>query len=258
METVENTDNAVLAKWNQLKALLDELELDVVKNARGVAAAGVRTRKGLRALKVTATELVKLTVELDKSRKATRAPRAGRPAGFKKKKALSSLTQLSNTKMPQTTSEAFSFSSTIYLRRNNMPAPRAVLADLLQYGLDPTKEYKITNANGRLGKDGNVALSTVIPAVVEPVIQPVVSVVEPVEIKQELVQEIEQVQEETQEEVLSVETDVKEELPEEVKSIEAPVDDFTSKSTSEVEDEKIPEKVVEKTTKKHGKKSLDK
>lgn len=87
MDTVENTDNKVLVKWNELKGMLDELELDVAKNARGVAAAGVRARKGLRGLKVVATELVKLTVELDKARKAEKPvkEKAARAPGFKKK-----------------------------------------------------------------------------------------------------------------------------------------------------------------------------
>jgi len=63
------TENQVTAKWNDIKALIEELELHVVKNARGVAAAGVRARKGLRLLKNKATELVKLTVSLDKVKK---------------------------------------------------------------------------------------------------------------------------------------------------------------------------------------------
>jgi hypothetical protein len=63
------TENQVTAKWNDIKALVEALELDVVKNARGVAAAGVRARKGLRTLKNKATELVKLTVGLDKTKK---------------------------------------------------------------------------------------------------------------------------------------------------------------------------------------------
>lgn len=62
-------DSAVLSKWNELKALVEALELDVTKNARGVAAAGVRTRKGLRQLQASAKELVKLTLETDKDRK---------------------------------------------------------------------------------------------------------------------------------------------------------------------------------------------
>ena len=74
------TDNAVLTKWNEIKAVCEHLELDVNKNAKGVAAAGVRARKGLRTLKSKASELVKLTVELDKSKKASR-PAKPRKAG---------------------------------------------------------------------------------------------------------------------------------------------------------------------------------
>lgn len=63
-----SSDN-VLAKWNELKSLVEALEVDVAKNARGVAAAGVRVRKGLRQLATSSKELVKLTLESDKSKK---------------------------------------------------------------------------------------------------------------------------------------------------------------------------------------------
>jgi len=66
------TDNQVIAKWTELKGIVEQLELDVVKNAKGVAAAGVRARKGLRDLKTKAAELVKTTVELDKAKRATK------------------------------------------------------------------------------------------------------------------------------------------------------------------------------------------
>ena len=69
-------DNSVTAKWDELKALVATLELDLQKNARGVAAAGVRVRKGLRDLKARAAELVKMTVELDKAKKAAKPPKA--------------------------------------------------------------------------------------------------------------------------------------------------------------------------------------
>jgi hypothetical protein len=62
--------NPVLDKWNELKTLVEALELDVTKNARGTAAAGVRARKGLRQLQAKSKELVKLTVELDKGEKS--------------------------------------------------------------------------------------------------------------------------------------------------------------------------------------------
>ena len=59
----------VTAKWDEIKAVVAELELDVLKNAKGNNAAGVRVRKGLRLLKTKASELVKVTVDLDKARK---------------------------------------------------------------------------------------------------------------------------------------------------------------------------------------------
>lgn len=75
-------DNQVAAKWDELKALVGTLELDVLKNARGTAAAGVRARKGLRDLKARAAELVKLTVDLDKAHKSTKPKKekAAKPA----------------------------------------------------------------------------------------------------------------------------------------------------------------------------------
>lgn len=66
---MEVDSNPVLAKWNELKAIVEAIDLDVTKNARGVSAAGVRARKGLRTLKSKASELVKLSVELGKSKK---------------------------------------------------------------------------------------------------------------------------------------------------------------------------------------------
>jgi hypothetical protein len=63
------SDNPIVAKWNELKTLVESLEADVAKNAKGVAAAGVRARKGLRLLQAKSKELVKLTLETDKSEK---------------------------------------------------------------------------------------------------------------------------------------------------------------------------------------------
>ena len=54
--------NNVTSKWEELKALVESLEDDVQKNATGNKAAGTRARKGLRTLKTTAGELVKLTL----------------------------------------------------------------------------------------------------------------------------------------------------------------------------------------------------
>ena len=54
--------NNVLNKWTELKTLVETIEDDVQKNATGNKAAGTRARKGLRNLKNTASELVKLTL----------------------------------------------------------------------------------------------------------------------------------------------------------------------------------------------------
>ncbi|MCX6822078.1 MAG: hypothetical protein NTW30_04860 [Candidatus Aenigmarchaeota archaeon] len=62
-------DNVVLSKWAEIKQLCEALEMDVAKNARGVVAAGVRLRKGLRAIQKLSREFVKLTVERDKESK---------------------------------------------------------------------------------------------------------------------------------------------------------------------------------------------
>jgi hypothetical protein len=63
------SENEVLAKWADLKALVEALEHDIAKNAKGTAAAGVRVRKGLRELKAKAAELVKFTITFDKTKK---------------------------------------------------------------------------------------------------------------------------------------------------------------------------------------------
>lgn len=79
-------ENKVLAKWNEVKTLVESLELDVVKNANGTAAAGTRARKGLRELKATASELVKMTLETDKAKKAAKPKKekAEKPAKAEK------------------------------------------------------------------------------------------------------------------------------------------------------------------------------
>ena len=59
----------IVNKWTELKTLIESIDLDVHKNANGNASAGVRARRGLRALKKDASELVKLTIEEEKSRK---------------------------------------------------------------------------------------------------------------------------------------------------------------------------------------------
>jgi len=59
----------IIDKWNEIKILLETLELDVHKNANGNSSAGVRARRGLRLLKSSASELVKLTITEEKAKK---------------------------------------------------------------------------------------------------------------------------------------------------------------------------------------------
>lgn len=61
--------SSILDQWNEIKTLIESLDLDVVKNANGNSSAGVRARKGLRLLKSKSSELVKKTIEEDKARK---------------------------------------------------------------------------------------------------------------------------------------------------------------------------------------------
>lgn len=83
-----DTDNEVLKKWEELKSAVEELDFDVQKNCRGVAAAGVRVRKGLRSLKTKAGELVKLTVSIDKAAKAAKPKKEKKEKKTKADKAL--------------------------------------------------------------------------------------------------------------------------------------------------------------------------
>ena len=56
------TNNKVLEKWAELRNIVESLTEDITKNASGNKAAGTRARKGLRSLKNTASELVRLTL----------------------------------------------------------------------------------------------------------------------------------------------------------------------------------------------------
>lgn len=62
----------ILDQWNEIKVLIESLDLDVVKNANGNSSAGVRARRGLRLLKTKSAELVKTTIETDKERKTSK------------------------------------------------------------------------------------------------------------------------------------------------------------------------------------------
>jgi hypothetical protein len=63
-------EDSIQTLWNEIKALVMEVEVDLTKNiTKGNAAAGVKARKKLRLLKAHAASLTKMTVENDKARK---------------------------------------------------------------------------------------------------------------------------------------------------------------------------------------------
>lgn len=66
------SDSKVLSMWSDIKELVQNLDLDLHKNAAGNSAAGVRSRKGLRAVKKMVGDLVKVSVELDKEKKESK------------------------------------------------------------------------------------------------------------------------------------------------------------------------------------------
>ena len=49
-------------QWDQLKVLVESLEVDVRKSINGNKSAGVRARKGLRLVKNTAADLIKASL----------------------------------------------------------------------------------------------------------------------------------------------------------------------------------------------------
>ena len=59
-------NDSLVESFEQLKVLVESLQIDIVKNASGNKSAGVRARKGLRTLKKLASELVKDSLTSDK------------------------------------------------------------------------------------------------------------------------------------------------------------------------------------------------
>ena len=57
----------LIDQFEELKVLVETLQKDVIKNSQGNKSAGVRTRKGLRSVKKLASDIVKLSLENDKT-----------------------------------------------------------------------------------------------------------------------------------------------------------------------------------------------
>tara|TARA_B100000287_G_scaffold367569_1_gene363406 strand:+ start:2010 stop:2207 length:198 start_codon:yes stop_codon:yes gene_type:complete len=62
----QNTKSEMSKQWDELKKLVESLELDVAKNISGNKSAGTRARKGLRQLKQKAADVVKVSLESDR------------------------------------------------------------------------------------------------------------------------------------------------------------------------------------------------
>jgi hypothetical protein len=60
-------ENNLTNGFEELKVLLETIEVDLLKNAGGNKSAGTRVRKGLRLLKNNAAALVKVSLETDKT-----------------------------------------------------------------------------------------------------------------------------------------------------------------------------------------------
>ena len=60
-------NNNLTNGFEELKVLLETIEVDLLKNAAGNKSAGTRVRKGLRLLKNNAAALVKVSLETDKA-----------------------------------------------------------------------------------------------------------------------------------------------------------------------------------------------
>jgi len=59
-------ESNLLSEWQELKVLVESLDLDIHKNANGNKSAGVRARKGLRLIKQRAADLVKISLAVGK------------------------------------------------------------------------------------------------------------------------------------------------------------------------------------------------
>lgn len=59
-------NDSLVEKYEELKLLVETLQVDIVKNASGNKSAGIRARKSLRDLKKLASEIVKNSLTSDK------------------------------------------------------------------------------------------------------------------------------------------------------------------------------------------------
>jgi hypothetical protein len=69
----EDTCKQLLEKWDELRVLVESMDLDIRKNAvKNNQSAGLRARRGLRLLKKLAHEILMSSVDEDKRRSKER------------------------------------------------------------------------------------------------------------------------------------------------------------------------------------------
>lgn len=63
----------IYVKWSEIRAMVEQLDEDIAKNARGTVAAGVRARRGLRDMRKRISVIVKQMVAQDKETRDAKA-----------------------------------------------------------------------------------------------------------------------------------------------------------------------------------------
>lgn len=58
--------NPVFSRWLEIKQIVDGMERDVTKNARGTTSAGIRLRRTLRFVRASLKEFIMYTLNRDK------------------------------------------------------------------------------------------------------------------------------------------------------------------------------------------------
>lgn len=64
--------NRIASLWDDIKTMIREMDMDVIRNAKGNNSAGVRTRRNLRDVRKLMNDLLMITLEVDRARQIYR------------------------------------------------------------------------------------------------------------------------------------------------------------------------------------------
>ena len=70
MKEVKN--QLILDLWHELRTIVDAIEQDVNKNSRGITAAGVRARKGMRLIRKKSKEITDASLAQEHSKSSSK------------------------------------------------------------------------------------------------------------------------------------------------------------------------------------------